>query len=191
MYQTSQSGSFLTHLIYIAIILTLGVLFINYLNSTEVIRKYKPVRLPDIKNPYLVLDSKGEKNKFIAKDLKISGGGSIFINNEGGTFAAELDIFFNCPKCTSETNQLILGLSGQEKASNCIWTGGKISNRWQTVKFFIDIPDEEGDYHIRIKDAQAFNCKDAIEWWGVGTKNGLGPGREANIGLVRIVKDSN
>lgn len=191
MYQVPQRGVLLPHLIYITIILALGVSFIYYLNSTEVIRKYKPIRLPNIQNPYLVLDSRGERNKFIVKDLRISGGDSIFINNRGGTFAAELDILFDCQSCPSETNQLILGLSGQGEASNCIWAGGKSSGRWQTVKFFFEVPDKEGDYHIRIRDSQAFNCRDAMGWWGVGTKGNLGPGSEANIGLVRIISNNN
>lgn len=138
------------------------------------------------KPAYKLKDVFTEKDRFSVRKLNLNKNGRFLEMHKGGQINATLQINHNCPKCGGAINQIIVGLAGEERAQACIWNGGQTSRGWQTVKFKLDIPDAPGDYEIRTRYAQAYNCNDALGWWKVDRPTG--PGIKSTIGVVSVKK---
>jgi formylglycine-generating enzyme required for sulfatase activity len=126
----------------------------------------------------------GQGNRFLTRNLQLSGEGNQIYLNKGGQINATMEINHNCPECGTAINQIIVGIAGENQAQACVWIGGSTSNGWQDVAFSLNIPYTPGVYYIRTRYAQAYNSEDALNWWKVDRSDG--PTSEANIGSVVV-----
>ncbi|MBN3924080.1 hypothetical protein [Nostoc sp. NMS4] len=114
---------------------------------------------------------------------------SLILNNQGKVVTvsageklnALVNYFYNCPTCQpTSSNQIIVGIAGEDKAQACIYNGGIKDSG--SAKFTLTAPNQRGTYYIRFRYAQAYGCNDALGWWKVGDE----PPAEANIGLITV-----
>lgn len=117
--------------------------------------------------------------RYKIKNVSIESGGNLKKTTKGGIFNVTMDILHDCRSCGNAINQIIVGLSSDEKAQISVWNGKqrsggdlKIVNRgtnfeclvedndynakWRKVYFSINVPHEKGKYYIRTRYAQAY-----------------------------------
>ncbi|MBK9498295.1 MAG: thioredoxin family protein [Leptospiraceae bacterium] len=128
----------------------------------------------------------GEGIRYTVKEVSLNGGGNT-ITVEKGTKKVELKmkLLHNCESCGGAINQVIVGLSGEERAQACAWNGQQKSRGWVKVKYNLKLPKNPGVYYIRTRYAQGNSCAGAYGWWKVDRPNG--PDSSSNIGAI-IVK---
>lgn len=111
--------------------------------------------------------------------VNIEGAGNVYQAKAGSTVHIEMDILHNCISCGNAINQVIVGLSSDQKAQVSVWNGKqrsgggvKIVNRgtsveclaednngeaeWVTVSFKLKVPEKPGVYYIRSRYSQAY-----------------------------------
>ena len=126
-------------------------------------------------------DFGGERPGFRYKisNVKIEGGQNSLVSATGGLFNIEMQVLHDCESCGNAINQIIVGLSSDEKAQVSVWNGKKRSGgptkvvnygsnleclaqdnndkaEWVKVYFSLNVPNEEGVYYIRTRYAQAY-----------------------------------
>ena len=126
-------------------------------------------------------DFGGERAGFRYKvsNVKIEGGQNSLVSDKGGVFNIEMQVLHDCESCGNAINQIIVGLSSDEKAQVSVWNGKKRSGgptkvvnygsnleclaqdnndkaEWVKVYFSLNVPNEEGVYYIRTRYAQAY-----------------------------------
>lgn len=117
--------------------------------------------------------------RYKIKNLKIEGKGNVYETNKGGEISVQMDLLHDCQSCGNAVNQVIVGLSSDDKAQVSVWNGKqrsggglKIVNRgtdveayaednpgkaqWVRVYFTLQVPNENGTYYIRTRYAQGY-----------------------------------
>lgn len=122
---------------------------------------------------------------FTLKGVRIEGQRNQISVQHGTQVKMEFKYRFHCKHCKRPYNQLLIGLNFQHSAQICLYNG-KGSSSWKKATVSINIPDLEGNYYIRARHSDAFNCKDALDWWRLDLP--LGPNERANIGMVQVIK---
>ncbi|MEH6347100.1 MAG: hypothetical protein V7785_18535 [Bermanella sp.] len=97
----------------------------------------------------------------------------------------EFEYRFHCRHCKRSLNQLLIGLDFQHSAQICLHNASALS-KWKKASVELSIPDLDGNYYIRARHSDAFNCKDALDWWRLDLP--MGPNSRANIGMVQVIK---
>ncbi len=126
----------------------------------------------------------GRGIRFRARHLALAGGGESVTVAPNASIAGKIDIDHDCPSCGGAINQIIVGLAGDSKARACIWQGQQSSGGWKPVSFSLNAPRAPGTYALKMRYAQANNCKDALGWWTVDMPGG--PGDFYTIGTVTV-----
>jgi thioredoxin-related protein len=148
--------------------------------------------------------------RYQIKNLKINNGGNSASVSPGQTVSVSMDILHFCKNCGDAINQIIVGLSSDNKAQACVWNGKQNSGgeptfclgncgqnkpcddnprgaEWKTVKFTLKAPNKKGNFYIRSRYAQACGGCDSSEplgWWKVDRPNG--PDSSSNIGVLTV-----
>ncbi len=122
---------------------------------------------------------------FTLKNVRIEGKRNQIRIQRGTMVNMEFEYKFHCNHCKRPYNQLLIGLDFQHSAQLCLHNSKGKSN-WKKAKVSLSIPDLEGNYYIRARNSDAFNCKDALDWWRLDLP--LGPNKRANIGMVQVIK---
>jgi hypothetical protein len=117
--------------------------------------------------------------RYKVKNVNIDGEGKIKKSSSGGTYEVEMEILHDCESCGDAINQVIVGLSSDERAQISVWHGKNRSGgpsmivnpgtavasfvednygpaEWVKVYFTIDVPDKPGEYYLRTRYAQAY-----------------------------------
>jgi len=122
---------------------------------------------------------------FTLKGVRIEGKRNQITIQHGTKVKVEFEYKFHCKHCKRPYNQLLIGLDFQHSAQLCLHNG-KGKSKWKKATISLNIPDLEGNYYIRARHSDAFNCKDALDWWRLDLP--LGPNKRANIGMVQVIK---
>lgn len=122
---------------------------------------------------------------FTLKNVQIEGKRNQLSIQHGGMVNIEFEYKFHCNHCKRRLNQLLIGLDFQHSAQICLYNS-KGKSKWKKARVSLSIPDLEGNYYIRARHSDAFNCKDALDWWRLDLP--LGPNERANIGMVQVIK---
>jgi len=122
------------------------------------------------------------------KNVKINGQSNQLITHTGGVVELSFDYKVHCKHCRWGKHQLLLGLHFQHSAQACVKLHRRQS-KWKSAKVQIVMPHYQGNYYIRARHSAAFNCTDALDWWRFDQP--LGPGSQANIGMVQIIRPQN
>ncbi len=117
--------------------------------------------------------------RYKVRNLQIEGGGNIFQTPIGGAFEIEMEVLHDCRSCGNAINQIIVGLSSDEKAQISVWNGKQRSGgplkfvnpgtsvqclaednekeaEWVKVYFSLNVPNQDGIYYIRTRYSQAY-----------------------------------
>lgn len=101
----------------------------------------------------------------------------------GEKISAFTQYIYDCPGCQrGSSNQIIVGIAGQNQAQACIYNGSIQGSG--SSQFTLTAPDEPGIYYIRFRYAQAYECDTALGWWRVDGE----PTSEANIGAIVVME---
>jgi len=122
------------------------------------------------------------------RNVKINGRSNQLITHTGGAVELSFDYKVHCKHCRWGKHQLLLGLHLQHSAQACVKLHRRQS-KWKSTKVLIAMPHYPGNYYIRARHSAAFNCTDALDWWRFDQP--LGPGSQANIGRVQIIRPQN
>jgi len=122
------------------------------------------------------------------KNVKINGRNNQLITHTGGAIELSFDYKVHCKHCRWGKHQLLLGLHIQHSAQACVKLH-RHQSKWKSTKVLIAMPHYQGNYYIRARHSAAFNCTDALDWWRFDQP--LGPGSQANIGRVQIIRPQN
>ena len=134
--------------------------------------------------PPTVHDPFTESGRYTVRGLRLGGQGNQVVA-PGGRLPGERELAHNCPSCGGAVNQIIVGLAGEPRAQACIYNGGPMTPGWRSARFDLRVPSRPGLYEIRVRYAQAFDCRAALDWWRVDRPNG--PTEEATIGTVEVM----
>ena len=142
----------------------------------------------------------GQHNRFQVRNLKLWITGDNYFTYERARnyidhpyssepLQAELEYKHDCPECGGAINQIVVGLVATTEgeysdAHACIYSGGKSSDGWQKATFELKTPDRPLDaiFDIRVRYAQAYDCKGALKWWKVDRPDG--PTKDSTIGFL-------
>ncbi|MDA0782360.1 MAG: hypothetical protein PQ612_07475 [Rickettsiales bacterium] len=117
--------------------------------------------------------------RYKVRNVNISGEGNVVYLESGGLFHVTMEILHDCDFCGNAINQIIVGLSSDEKAQISVWNGKKrsggvmkivnpktpvasfaednnIEAEWVKVYFVIDVPNKKGVYYLRTRYSQAY-----------------------------------
>ena len=117
--------------------------------------------------------------RYKVRNVNIAGEGNVVYSNSGGFFNVTMEIRHDCKFCGNAINQIIVGLSSDDKAQISVWNGKQRSGggmrvvnpgtsvaspahdkfdgaEWVKVYFQIDVPDEKGVYYLRTRYSQAY-----------------------------------
>jgi hypothetical protein len=136
--------------------------------------------------------------RYKVRNVDIAGDGNIKYLETGGTYDVTMEILHDCMSCGNAINQIIVGLSSDEKAQISVWSGKQRSGggmrvvnygtsvespaqenfegaEWIKVYFKIEVPDEKGVYYLRTRYSQAYTgnvltYKNALEQQQVATE---------------------
>jgi len=122
------------------------------------------------------------------RNVKINGQNNQLITHTGGVVQLSFEYRVHCKHCRWGKHQLLLGLHFQHSAQACVKLRRRQS-KWKWTKVNITMPQYLGNYYIRARHSAAFNCTDALDWWRFDQP--LGPGSQANIGIVQIIRPQN
>ncbi len=117
--------------------------------------------------------------RYKVRSLSIEGAGNVFQAEPGREVEVEMEVLHDCTSCGNAVNQIIVGLSSDEKAQVSVWNGKKRSGGgvkpvnagteveclaednggeavWVKVTFGLKIPEKPGIYYIRSRYSQAY-----------------------------------
>lgn len=160
--------------------------------------------------------------RYMVKNVNIDGQGKMAKVHRGGAYKVSMDILHDCNLCGNAINQIIVGLSSDSKAQSSVWNGKQKSGgevrivnmdsglssliednageaKWVRVHFTINVPNQNGEYYLRTRYAQAYTgnlmteeglkyrqpfFEEPLEWWKVDRPNG--PDASSNIGVIVV-----
>ncbi len=122
---------------------------------------------------------------FTLRNVRLEGKRNQLSIQHGGKVKMEFEYKFHCRHCKRSLNQLLIGLDFQHSAQICLHNS-RGRSKWKKASVELSIPNLEGNYYIRARHSDAFNCKDALDWWRLDLP--LGPNSRANIGVVQVIK---
>lgn len=117
--------------------------------------------------------------RYKIKNLSIEGSGNVLYATPGSEVNVKMDVLHNCISCGDAINQIIVGLSSDQKAQISVWNGKKRSGggvkivnqgrdveclaedndgeaEWVKVKFKLRVPNIPGKFYIRSRYSQAY-----------------------------------
>jgi len=117
--------------------------------------------------------------RYKVRNLSIEGTGNVFKAESGSEVEIEMEVLHDCISCGNAINQIIVGLSSDDKAQVSVWNGKnrsgggvKIVNagtkvecfvednsgeaEWVKVTFSLKISEKPGIYYIRSRYSQAY-----------------------------------
>jgi len=117
--------------------------------------------------------------RYKIRNLSIEGAGNIFQAEPGSEVEIEMEVLHDCISCGNAINQIIVGISSDDKAQVSVWNGKKRSGggvkivnagakieclaednsgeaEWVKVKFCLKMPEKSGIYYIRSRYSQAY-----------------------------------
>lgn len=117
--------------------------------------------------------------RFRIRDVEIEGGDNVHETGRGGYVEVSMQVLHDCRACGNAINQVIVGLSSDDRAQVSVWNGKQRSGgalceinpwtdvavlgednagpaEWTRVTYSVAVPDRPGTYYLRARYAQAY-----------------------------------